>query len=140
MIKNSKLIKKTAAASLAAMMMVQPVSAAIEIPVEEPIIVSPVGGKNLGKGIDGVSGITLSDAILKMKMVLGDTKDYENFEYSYSENGDTTIYNLNWSSSKERPDLNVSIGSDGTIYNYNSYIDYRGDNIVIPEITKNQAR
>ena len=49
MIKNSKLIKKTAAASLAAMMMVQPVSAAIEIPVEEPIIVSPVGGKNVGK-------------------------------------------------------------------------------------------
>jgi len=129
-------------AAMAAALTVQPVIAADVMP-EEELIVSEAPAEAAKAAVvsklEGVSGVTLSDAILMLKDVIGDTQDYENFDYSYNEQDGFTVYDLYWSGSKERNDLNVSVGSDGTVYSYNHYIDFRASYIIIPEITKSEA-
>lgn len=81
----------------------------------------------------------LNDAILKAKTIIGDTESYKSFNHNiYSYNG-VTLYQLYWSDHKDgEPDIQMTVGSDGVVYNYNkNYVS--SSSFVIPAVTKDDA-
>ncbi len=84
----------------------------------------------------------LEKVIKKAKTIIGNTEDYEQFNNSVNSYGDITYYHLYWNSSKtDKPDIDVTIGADGTIYtiNYNRKDYVYSSTYKIPEITKTTA-
>lgn len=81
----------------------------------------------------------LNEAILKAKTIIGDTESYKSFNHDiYSYNG-VTLYQLYWSDHKDsEPDIQMTVGSDGVVYNYNKNYE-SGSSFVIPAVTKGDA-
>ncbi len=136
--------RKLLTSALAACMMLTPLAssvsaAAVEVKMQPTLEALPTSELLSMVSKFNVSGAVMGQAILKLKELVGDTSDYKNFDYGYSEGEDGTVFELYWSGSEERGDLSITVASDGTVLNYSAYVDYRVDGIVIPEITKAEA-
>lgn len=71
----------------------------------------------------------LEKAISTAKSVLDVPKAYDNFTYNMYRQNDRTVFDLNWSDSKNRlGSINATIDSTGKIINYNSYKITNGQN------------
>ncbi len=100
--------------------------------------VSGTSGTN-EEGESEVTGLTMTDAINRAKEIFGDTQDYETFDSYYENRDGYTLYNFNWNDSKERDGFQITIGSDGVLYTYSSFMSYTSTYFTIPGISKKEA-
>jgi len=84
----------------------------------------------------------LESAISTAKSILDIKDTYDTFSYNMSKQSDTTVYQLNWSDSKNKlGNVNVSIDTDGKIINYYAYKPYdsSSNRSKIPSVSKADA-
>lgn len=83
----------------------------------------------------------LKEAIVKSKELFDIGDEYDNFNQSISLVDETTIFNLNWSDSKEKlGDINVTITMDGLVLSYNKWQPVYGkQETSLPSISKEEG-
>lgn len=84
----------------------------------------------------------LESAIKSAKQMFDIPEDYNNFSYSVRTEGDTKIWDLNWSSKSDNgSSIQITIDNTGDILNYYNYKNTNYENIKkLPAISKSAAQ